>query len=591
MTELFRRLLKARGLDESFLHPKYENLDDPFELPDMEKAVERLKLAVDRGEKVIIYGDYDVDGVTASTEMAEILELVGISDDNLEIMLPNRFTDGYGMSKKLVERALQAKISLVVTVDCGSNNSEIISELSKNGIDVVVTDHHEISGELPRAFDGKKSGEPGGFVVVVNPKREDFRKRILQRQAEIMTKEDLDAEGVPVELKDKDGDGIVDGLKDISGLAELCGAGVVFMVARACVKKGWIKKGREKWLLDLVMIGTICDAMKITGDNRIICYYGMIVLEKGARKGLKELRRVAKIGKINTDAVGFQIGPRLNAAGRMDSANLALALLRTKSSSEAAKIASELNTLNQERRKQQNEATKAVMEKGVGEDRVLVVEGNWHEGVLGIIAGRLVELYKRPCFVLSTENGKGSGRSFGEFNLALALKECQDYLDAGGGHAEACGLRVKSGEVEAFRKAVNQYYDKLKLKEQERFLRQKEDLCIENLDELTLDFMDELAELEPFGTGNAEPVFLVEQAIVMGVKQMGDEGQHLRLMVRDKKGTIFKLVAFNAPEEWHFVELGFPVDVWLIATTNTWNGNTTVEGRIVQLERVEALDF
>ncbi|MDO4987281.1 MAG: DHHA1 domain-containing protein [Candidatus Saccharibacteria bacterium] len=572
MTDLFRRLLEARGLDESFLRPEYEDLDDAFELPEMERAVERLKLAADRDEKVIVYGDYDVDGVTASTEMAEILELLGVKSSNLEIMLPNRFTDGYGMSAKLVERAVKTGVKLVVTVDCGSNNSEIIADLSKNSIDVVVTDHHEISGELPKVFDGKKQGEPGGLVVAVNPKREDFRKKVLARQAEILDLKEQNATDLP---------------KDISGLMELCGAGVAFMVARACVKKGWIKPGREKWLLDLAMIGTICDAMKLTGDNRIICHYGMIVLEKGARKGLKELMRVAKIGKIDTDAVGFQLGPRLNAAGRMETADLALRLLRTKSGAEAAKMALELNSLNSERRKQQEEATKVIAERGVGTDQVLVVEGAWHEGVLGIIAGRLVETYKRPCFVLSTENGKGSGRSFGEFNLALALKECQDCLEKGGGHAEACGLKVKTGRVDDFRKTVNRYYDSLKLRNQERFLRRRADLRLEDFDELTLDFMDDLTELEPFGTGNTEPIFLMERAILMDSRRMGSDGQHLRLVIRDKNGTLFKLVAFNAPEEWNISEPGLAINVWLTAVTNTWNGDTTVEGRIVQLELAE----
>ena len=568
MTELFRKLLEVRGVGEGFLRPKYEDLDDPFELPDMKKAVERMKKAADEQETVIIYGDYDVDGVTASVEMEEIMSLLG--SKRTEVMLPDRFKDGYGMSQRLVRRAATKGASLVITVDCGSNNGEIIDALNAMDIDVVVTDHHEISGELPKAY------------AVVNPKRESFRKRVLERQVEIINAED------------EDGDGIVDTkhrLKDIAGLAELCGAGVVFMVAQACVKKGWIKEGREKWLLDLAMIGTVCDSMKLTGDNRIICHYGMIVLEKGARKGLKELMRVAKISKIDTDAIGFQIGPRLNAAGRMESAELALRLLRTKSTVSAAKLAEELNRLNGQRRQQQEEATKEVADRGIGEERVLVVEGPWHEGVLGIIAGRLVETYRRPCFVISSENGKGSGRSFGDFNLALALSECQDLLEKGGGHAEACGLTVKPGKVDDFRKQINRYYDSLRLRDQERFLLRRADLMVRKLGELTLEFMDELALLEPFGTGNMEPVFLIEKATVLEVKRMGSEGQHLRLMVKDGDGCIFKLVAFFAPSEWTEMQAGEPANVWMTVATNSWNGETSVEGRIVRLEAAEDEEF
>ncbi len=567
MTDLFRRLLEIRGVKESFLRPKYEDLDDPFELIGMAEGVERLKLAAERQEKVIIYGDYDVDGVTASTILAETLELLGLKE--VEVMLPNRFTEGYGMSQKVIERAAETGVTLVMTVDCGSNNGEIITELSRKGIDVIVTDHHEISGELPVVDEGKRPGEAGGTVVVINPKREDFRKKVLQRQMEMMGDDD---EEVRTDLK------------DIAGLLELCGAGVALMLARACVQRGMIRNGREKWLLDLAAIGTICDSMTLTGDNRIICYYGLIVLKKTPRKGLKELIRVAKVMNFDADAVGFQIGPRLNAAGRMKDASLAQKLLATKSAPEAAKYAKELDELNKSRKDQQFEATKEVAEHGVGQERVLVVEGPWHEGVLGIIAGRLTETYKRPCFVISSENGKGSGRSFGDFNLALALNECQEVLERGGGHAQACGVKVKPGMVGEFRKRVNQYYDSLRLRDQERFLLRKADLSVRDTGEFSLDFIEDLALLQPFGMGNEEPVFLLEQMTVLDVRKMGAEKQHLRLTVRDDEGGIFQTVAFYAPEEWGEVRVGEQVNLWVTITANEWQGTKTAEGRLVRVE-------
>lgn len=562
MTDLFKRLMKKRGLTEDFLHPKYEDLSDPFELPDMEKAVSRMKTAADRGEKVIVYGDYDVDGVTATAEMAEILHLIGVKE--IDMMLPNRFTDGYGMSNKVVQRAIATGVKLVVTVDCGSNNGEVVEALNATGVDVIITDHHELNGEVPKA------------VAVVNPKREDFRRRILERQTELI-----------MAASDK-GQSSASTLKDISSLAELCGAGVAFMVARACVAKGWIKNGREKWLIDLAMIGTVCDSMKLIGDNRIICYYGMVVLKKGARKGLKELIRVARAKEINTDTVAFQLGPRLNAAGRMKDARLALKLLVTQSGAEAAQLARELDSLNKLRQKEQEEATTEVAKRGVGSEKVLVVEGAWHEGVLGIIAGRLTETYKRPCFVISTETRKGSGRSFGDFNLALALGECQDLLEKGGGHAEACGLTVKEGKIGELRERVNKYYDQLRLKNQERFLLKNEDLVVKKLGELTLDFMEELGEMEPFGIGNAEPIFLIENAMVLAVNRMGSGEKHLNMTVRDQEGTTFRLIAFFPPEEWfEAVAAGERANIWLTAMVNHWRDTTTVEGIIARVERVE----
>lgn len=534
MSELFSRLLQVRGIDEAFLHPKYEELIDLGCLPDLKVAVKRLKQAVKKQEKVLIYGDYDVDGVTASALMYEALRLAGL--EVMEIMLPDRFVDGYGMSEKVVERAREGGFSLVVTVDCGSRDVEIVKKLKKAGIDTIITDHHELGPEFPPA------------VAVVNPKRE------------------------------KEGD-----------LWELAGVGVAFKVAQALVAVGLINPGQEKWLLDLVVIGTICDSMLLIGENRRLTYYGMLVLKRTRRVGLKELMRVAGVKRLNASAIGFQIGPRLNAAGRMESAKKALKLLMTENRTEAAALAEELNQLNSARRAEQVGALKEIMERGVGSDAVLVEVGSWHEGVLGIIAGRLMEVYKRPTFVLAP-NGellKGSGRSFGEFNLAEALSECQNEIVSGGGHSSACGVKVLMEKVESFKLALNQYYKSLRLGDQRKFLMQKEDLVVGRLGDLTLELMEELRVLEPYGVGNEEPVFLLTNITAVGVRRMGAEGNHLGLMVRDREGKTLKLVAFSAPKQWLNLEVGANLEAFVRLEENEWNQLRSVEGRIIKLNLVE----
>ncbi|MBQ3309208.1 DHH family phosphoesterase [Candidatus Saccharibacteria bacterium] len=554
MSKIFEQLMRVRGIGEDFLHPKYEKLSKPENLPDIDKAVERLNTAKERKEKVLIYGDYDVDGVTATTILYETLKLMGIAE--VETMLPDRFKDGYGMSRRLVSRAKETGVSLVVTVDCGSNNGEIVEELNKAAVDVIVTDHHEIAGELPQA------------VAVVSPKREDFRRKVLDRQAQIVAN------------KEK--------LVDFSGLGELSGAGVAFMLAVALKNAGLIPEGQEKWLLDLAMIGTICDAMILTKDNRIICKYGAVVLSKTKRPGLMELMRVAGMNKINTEGIGFQLGPRLNAAGRMETAEIALNLLKTKSKVKAARYAEDLNRLNAERRAQQNRAMEELASSGVGEEPVIVVKGNYGEGIVGIIAGRITEQYKRPSFVLTEVDGvlKGSGRSFGEFNLAEALKNCSEILLSGGGHAAACGMSIKQENFEEFKERVNGYYRSLGLKNQERFLDVKEDISVSELDKLNLELMEEIAQLEPFGEGNPEPIFLLPDMFVQDAGTIGINGKHLRILIRDDNGKTMKLVAFNAPKEWTEVRPGARVSVFTVLSENEWQGTRSVEGRILKL-RVE----
>ncbi len=519
-------------MDRGFLHPKYEECADAAALLGMAEAVRRVRYAVEKGEKVLIYGDYDVDGVTASTLMYDTLKMAGVKE--VSVMLPNRFTDGYGMSKKVIQTAVKDRVNLVFTVDCGSRNFEIIAELKKAGVDVVVTDHHECEETLPEA------------VAVVNPKRRD------QEEGE---------------------------------LRNLAGVGVAFKLAQALVKEGLIAEGQEKWLLDLVALGTVCDSMVLTGENRRLCRYGLVVLEKTRRPGLKELMKNAGVKNINGEAIGFQIGPRLNAAGRMDSAERALDLLMARERPVAANLALELEKLNEQRRLQQVAALKEIQERGVVDGEVIVEQGDWHEGILGIVAGRLTEEYKRPAFVLSEVDGvlKGSGRSFGDFSLATALEACRDCIIGGGGHAEACGLKVAKERLEEFRGEMNGYYRSLNLKDQEKHLLTREDLVVEDFSEFTLELLEEMKGLEPYGMGNQEPVFLLPEVRVVEAAKLGADQNHLRLMLWDRFGNSLKVMAFYAPEEYLGLRGGETLNLWVTLSENNYKGVRSVEGRIVRM--------
>lgn len=535
MNKIFNQLVEKRHLSTDFLNPNYGNLINPYLINDMKEAVMRIKKAIESGEKILVYGDYDVDGVTASTLMENALKLAGAT--SVDIMLPDRFMDGYGMSPRLIQKAKQNKITLVITVDCGSKNHSIIDELNQMGVDTIITDHHECDKELPKA------------IATINPKRKDFTG--------------------PNELKD------------------LAGVGIAFKLAEALTKEGLIKKGQEKWLLDLVLLGTICDNMVFTKENRILGFFGVKVLEKTRRKGLKELMNNAGIKTITSESVGFQIGPRLNAAGRLETAELSLKLLRTDSATEAAKLAVKLEELNKKRRTEQRAATEEIKNRGVKDTPVIIETGNWHEGILGIVAGRLVEEYHKPAFVLAeTEDGifKGSGRSFGNFNLARALNCANDIIISGGGHAGAAGVKLEQKNLYAFREKINAYYESLNLSDEEQFFRTHADLVLDNLKDFTLDLITNLKTLEPYGAGNEEPIFCLRDATILEIKRMGDKGQHLRLDLKDRTGKIIKCVAFFAPEKWFNLYDDEQYDFYIKPVENEWNGVRSIEARLVDID-------
>ncbi|MBQ3294045.1 single-stranded-DNA-specific exonuclease RecJ [Candidatus Saccharibacteria bacterium] len=542
MNKLFTQLVEKRHLTEDYLHPKYDQLEDPATLPDMAKAVARIKQAIANNERILIYGDYDVDGVTASTVMEQALKLAKIPPSSITIMLPDRFIDGYGMSPRLVTRAKETGSTLVITVDCGSRNHAIVDELNHEHIDTIVTDHHECEPTLPSA------------TAVINPKRHDYQG--------------------PATLRD------------------LAGVGVAFKLAQALVQQKLIPDGQEKWLLDLVLLGTICDSMTLTKENRILTYYGLKVLEKTRRPGLKAILQNAKAKTINSETIGFQIGPRLNAAGRLTTAELALSVLRTPSGAEATKLASELETLNKQRRHEQIAALDEITTRGLVEGPVIIETGPWHEGILGIIAGRLVEQYKRPAFVLAEiENNiyKGSGRSFGDFNLAEALTQVKDVILGGGGHAAAAGVKLDGKNLYQFRERINAYYDSLHLTDQTKHLRLAPDLTVTTLADFNFELLDDLKSLEPFGPGNEEPLFCLKDVEVISTRRLGADGKHLRLDFHEG-ATILKSVAFGVPADWFTLadlavarDPAAPTAYLVRPVLNEFQGTTSVEVRLLDI--------
>ena len=536
MSKIFEHLLKNRHFTKDFLHPKYDETLDPFLLHDMDKAISRIKKAIKNSEKILIYGDYDVDGVTASTVMEQALILADTNPDNISIMLPDRFADGYGMSPKLITRAKKQGINLVITVDCGSHNHAIIDELNTLNIDTIVSDHHETADTMPDA------------IAVINPHRKDYPTQELQN---------------------------------------LAGVGVAFKIAQALAKEDLIKNGQEKWLLDLVLLGTVCDSMTLIGENRILGYYGIKVLSKTRRPGLAELMFRSGVKSINSESIGFQIGPRLNAAGRLDTADLSLNLLRAKTPIDAAPLAERLEILNKKRKTEQIAATREITQRGVSNDPVIIETGNWHEGILGIVAGRLVEQYHRPAFVLTDVGNnvfKGSGRSFGDFNLADALNYAKDSIIGGGGHAGAAGVRVDGKELYNFREQINEYYRSLHLTNQEDYLKQHADLDVTDFSELNLDLLDELKQLEPYGPGNEEPIFCLKNIRISNLTRMGAERNHLRLDLRDKQGKYLKAIAFYAPEKWLQIDPDFDrIELLVKLSENDFNGVKSLEARICDI--------
>ena len=578
---LFDRILQSRGLSDpgsrdEFLNPAYEDFKhDPFLLPDMNNAVERLVTARENQDKITIYGDYDIDGLTASTVLIDAFESFGF--EKVDIYIPNRFVEGYGLTVEAVEKIAATGAQLIVTVDCGSLSEKEIIRAKELGVDVIVTDHHNVAPVQPPA------------VAVINP------KRLLQDYPDAYDGYTLRKEFKVQDVSDRGGRTVPDSKLNIpdSGLypfLDLAGVGVAFKLVLALqTRLEGLPIGQEKWLLDLVALGTVCDVVTLVDENRANVYWGLKVMAKTRRPGLRALMAVAGVEpeKVSARSLGFGLGPRMNAAGRLETAQYALDMLRSTDKSTALRSSQLLDEMNRDRRADQDQILEEAIvqaEKYVDDPVLVVSSPGWSHGIIGIVAAKLLEKYKKPTFVLEEmgKEAKGSARSYGDFSAADAIRAADDIITKGGGHKLAAGVTLPTKNIGAFRGRVNEFYASLELRSQTELLLPKAD-AEASFGEIGETLVAQINQLEPFGNGNPQPILKSVGVKVVGLRRMGSDAQHVKLDLRDLQGRTLQMLAFNAPEHF-FVEVGTLVSVWYQPDINEWNGRRTVEGRLLHLE-------
>lgn len=557
---LFEQLLASRGITgkarDAFLNPSYDAKHNPFLLPDMDKAVERLTLALKKQQNITIYGDYDIDGLTATTLLLDAFDKFGFK--NVTAFIPNRFVEGYGLTKDAVNRIADEGAELIVTVDCGSLSREEIELANERGVDVIVTDHHNVAEVQPPA------------VAVINPKRllmdypDDYESYVIKESSKNVGK--------------------------IYPFLDLAGVGVAFKLVQALqTRLDSLPNGQEKWLLDLVALGTVCDVVSLVNENRANVYWGLKVLSKAHRPGLKALMAVSRVEpeRVTARSLGFALGPRMNAAGRLETAQYALDMLRAKSNGEAYELAERLDALNMERRSEQDRIFKEAIVQAEKHttDNVLVVSGkNWNHGIIGIVAAKLLEKFSKPTFVFEEmgEESKGSARSYGDFSAADAIRAADDLITKGGGHKLAAGVTLPTANIDKFRKRVNEFYRSRNLQNQRDLLMAQEDIVV-SIEHITEELVEDIAVMEPFGNGNPEPIISSQNLRVFYSKPMGADEQHIKLGLQDLNGTRLYVIAFNAPAHF-YVDKGARVTVWYRPMLNEWQGRRSVEGQLLRLE-------
>lgn len=535
--DIFKQILKQRGIEDidSFINPRYEDLSDPYLLADMDKAVDRILKANKNNETLAVYGDYDIDGMTATTILAEALTKFGFK---VETFIPDRFVDGYGLGERGIDELKSKGVSLLLTVDTGSLSHDHVQYAASHDIDVIVTDHHTVGETLPKA------------VAVINPKRPDSKYPYIHN----------------------------------------AGVGVAFTLIRALqTKLDGLPPGQEKWFLDLVALGTVCDVVPLTGENRILVYYGLIVMSQTNRPGLRALAETSGVdlSEVDADVFGWRFGPRLNASGRLVHAKLSMDLLRADKDTQVRDLAAELEAMNTERRSIQNIIYQQANEQAKDklDDPVLVIAGeDWNHGVVGIVAARLTEEYAKPTFLLEIKDGiaKGSARSFGDFHLAKAIDYTRQYLLNGGGHSAAAGVTLKIENLDIFRQKVNQFYKSLDLKNQMTFLRPKPDIVLNSFSGLDEDLIELLGQLQPFGIENPSPIFAVENVKLIDWRAVGSDKSHAKATIEDINGVKRDAIGFGLatkmPEIGTIIKPVFSIEI------NEWNGRLSVQHKLIGLE-------
>ena len=529
LNKLLATILANRGIIEDeqinkFLKPTRNDFYNPYEMPDMEIAVNRIIKAIDNKEKIIIYGDYDVDGITSVTVLKSFLEERGIK---VTEYIPNRLNEGYGLNKKAVKDIVEAGNELMITVDCGISAVEEVEYANELGIEIIITDHHEPGNTLPSA------------LAVVDAKRKD--NKYLCRN--------------------------------------LAGVGVVFKLIQAISMKLGLEEKEYLKYLDIVCIGTISDIVPLTDENRVIVKLGLKLVEQTRNLGLREILKASGYTKIDSNTISFGVAPRINACGRMGHQEEALKLFLSKEIEEVRELTQKLNEYNKLRQDIEkniyDEALKQIENQNLTERNTIVLMGKgWHHGVIGIVSSKITELYFKPSILLCEEGdiGKGSGRSIPGFDLYESLSECSDSIEKFGGHSMAVGINVKTNKLDEFKEKLEEIAIEKNIGEIVPIL--KIDAQV-NLDEINKETINGVKELEPYGEANKMPVFALKNLKIDSIRALS-EGKHLKLTLKDNKNIINAIGFFmgNLANEY---KIGDKVDVVGNLEINTFNGVDNIQ--------------
>ncbi len=529
INKLIATILANKGIEKKediykYLSPTRNDFHDPYQMPDMEKAVNRILKAKENKEKVIIYGDYDVDGITSITVLKSFLHDIGIE---ASYYIPNRLNEGYGLNIPAVEKIASEGYNLMITVDCGISCIEEIKKANELGIQVIVTDHHEVGETLPDA------------IAVVDCKRKDNKYPCR----------------------------------------DLAGVGVAFKLSQALsIKLGLDEKEYLKYL-DIVCIGTISDIVPLVDENRVISKLGLLLVNQTKNIGLKQILNISGYQNIDSTAVSFGVAPRLNACGRMGHAEEALKLFLSKDIEEVQELSISLNNYNKTRQDTEKEiyedALLKIKKDGLDKNRVIVVAGNnWHHGVIGIVSSKITEMYFKPSILLCLEDNiaKGSGRSIPGFDLHDALSKCQNTLDKFGGHSMAVGLSLKKENLEEFKSEFE------KIAEEQHTENIIPVINIDakvNLSEINKEMVESLKMLEPFGEANKMPIFLIKNLKIDSIRALS-EGKHLKLTLKDNN-VIVNAIGFNMGSLADEYRIGDKIDVVGMLEINTFNGVQNIQ--------------
>lgn len=558
ISPVFAQVLINRGVKtaadiDDFLYPSLTSLSDPFELSSMRTAVERVKIAVLRRERILVHGDYDADGLTATAIMVQALRGIGLE---VHYFIPNRILHGYGFHAPAVDMAKKLGAKLIITVDCGITSIEAVSCANKAGIDVIITDHHEplLKGIRDWGLGIGNSANPQPLtpnpysvpeaVAVINPKLETHNSK----------------------------------------LSDLSGAGIAFKFAQALALDNGLPYTSDDVLplLDLAALGTLADVVSLTGENRIIVKEGLKFIQAGSRPGIRALKEVSGLNGKETRAgrLSFTLVPRLNAAGRIADAQDVVVLLLSENKDESLKLSAWLDNLNRERQQIEGEVWQEALEKLRGTDTapaiVLAGEG-WHQGVLGIVASRIAEEFYRPAFIFSVENSvaKGSARSVPSFDICKGLTEASELLLSFGGHKQAAGIKLRAENLPAFEKAISRIVQTgLGPSDLQPALEIDANI---SLSEVTHELVRELSLLEPFGFGNPEPLIGAKALEVVSPRIVGNK--HLKMRLKRESQSL-DAIGFDMGgllEELSRKHSGL-VDAVFTPEINDWNG-----GRYLQL--------